>query len=192
MLSDARRFASFARLRFVLLALCGAASLAACGIDGTTPYAGWATFTDSEGVYRVRYLAPPWERVAPADGGVPVEFVVPPVFGSLEAGVPAKYRLTAVLVSGLALPVLQAEVATMVAAGGDDLDPPAPFTTRSGDEGFFAVIEDSTHLLFTELVALVAPGGRVLLVHFEMNEDPRSDREAAAMLRAIDVRPFGD
>jgi hypothetical protein len=130
--------------------------------------------------------------VAAPDGGTAVELVVPPVYGSLDAGVPPKYRLTAELVSALALPLLQAEVATMVAAGGDELDPPAPFTTRSGDDGFFAVIEDSTHLLFTELVALVAPGGRVLLVRFEMNEDPRSDLEAAAMLRAIDVRPFGD
>ena len=168
----------------------GVALLAACGKDGSAPYAGWATLTDSEGVYRLRYLAPPWERVTAAEGDATISLVVPPVYGSLDAGVPPKYALTAALVGGAPLLVLQAEVARR--SDARVLTSPAPYSTSSGDEGFQAVLEDATHLLYFHFVALPVPADRTLLVRFEMNEDPRGDLEAAAMLRAIDVQPFAD
>lgn len=171
------------------MVVCGVLLVAACGIDGSSPYAGWLTVTDSEGVYRLRYLAPPWTQEESAPGDATVRLVVPPEWGSLDAGAPPPYRLTAQLVSGLAQPVLLAAVAGIT--GGELLGRPS-FSTVSGDVGFSAVVEAPTHILFYWLVALVVPGGRVLLVRLEMNEDPRGDLEAAAMLRAIDVRPFVD
>lgn len=186
----ARLFATILRVGVAATVVVGVALLAACGKDGSAPYAGWTTLTDSEGVYRLRYLAPPWERVPAVEGDATISLVVPPVYGSLDAGVPPKYALAAALVGGAPLPVLQAEVERR--SGARALTSPAPYSTTSGDEGFHAVLEDATHLLYFHFVALPAPGDRTLLVRFEMNEDPRPDREANAMLRALDVQPFAD
>jgi hypothetical protein len=163
--------------------------LAACGQDGSAPYAGWDTVTDSEGVYKLRFLAPPWERVD-TGSDLGISLLVPPVFGSLDAGAPSKYSFDAKLVPGLALPVVQAEVARI--AGARVLLAPTPFATISEDRGFTAVLEDSARLRYFRLVTLTAPGGRSLLVRVTLNEDPRNDREIDAMIRAIDVRPFAD
>ncbi len=194
MLPKARLFATVLRVGVaatgVVATVVGVGLLAACGKDGSAPYAGWTTLTDGEGVYRLRYLAPPWERVPAVEGDASISLVVPPVYGSLDAGVPPKYALTAALVSGAPLLVLQAEVARR--SDASVLMSPAPYTTMSGDEGFHAVLEDAAHLLYFHFVALPVPGERTLLVRFEMNEDPRPDREANAMLRAIDVQPFVD
>lgn len=170
-------------------ALLVAGWLVACGRDATAPYAGWDTVTDSEGVYKIRFLAPPWERIdTGAAGGI--SLLVPPVFGSLDAGAPSKYSFDAKLVPGLALPVVQAEVVRV--SGARVLLAPTPFATISEDRGFTAVLEDVARLRYFRLVALTAPGGRTLLVRVTLNEDPRNDREIDAMVRAIDVRPFVD
>ena|GEM_PF-4174402 len=188
MRSKARVAASFL---FCCVALpLGIAPSAGCGEDGSAPYAGWDTAEDSGNVYRVRFLAPPWKRVPTTDGDGRIELVVPPVFGSLDAGAPPKFRLEASLVRGLALPTLQAEIARI--GGALVLRDPAPFTTLSSDIGFTAVVADRTNARFYQLVTLAAPGDRALLVVVQLNEDPRNDLEVDAMLRAIDVRPFAE
>jgi len=186
---------SNARVAASLLFFCVALSLgvalsAGCGRDGSAPYAGWDTAEDDDGVYRVRFLAPPWKRVPTTEGDGRIELVVPPVFGSLDAGAPPKFRLEASLVRGLALPTLQAEIARISSARV--LRDPAPFNTLSSDIGFTAVLADRTNALFYQLVTLAAPGDRALLVVVQLNEDPRNDLEVDAMLRAIDVRPFAE
>ena len=163
---------------------------AGCGEDGSAPYAGWDTAEDSGGVYRLRFLAPPWERVPTTDGDGRIVLLVPPVFGSLDAGAPTKFTLEASLVRGLALPTLQAEIARIGAASV--LRAPAPFTTLSSDVGFTAALADRTNARFYQLITLAAPSDRALLVVVELNEDPRNDLELDAMLRGIDVRPFAE
>jgi len=186
---------SIARVAASFLFSCVALSLGAgpsagCGEDGSAPYAGWDTAEDSDGVYRVRFLAPPWKRVPTTEGDGRIELVVPQVFGSLDAGTPPKYALEASLLRGLALPTLQAEIARI--SGARVLRDPAPFTTLSSDIGFSAVLADSTTARFYQLVTLAAPSDRALLVVVQLNEDPRNDLEIDAMMRAIDVRPFAE
>lgn len=188
MRSKARVAASFL---FCCVALSlGLAPSAGCGEDGSAPYAGWSTAEDSGGVYRMRFLAPPWERVPTTDGDGRLVLLVPPVFGSLDAGAPSKFTLEASLVRGLALPTLQAEIARL--GGTTVLRAPAPFSTLSNDNGFTAALADRTNARFYQVVTLAAPSDRALLVVVQLNEDPRNDLELDAMLRAIDVRPFAE
>lgn len=165
-------------------------TLAACGEDGSAPYAGWTTVTGGDGVYRLRFLEPPWERTQSMSGDAGIALVVLPAFGSLDAGAPSKYSLEAKLVPGAALTVLDAEVARV--RGARTLVAHAPFVTLPShdDAGFTAVLEDFVRTRFTRFVALAAPGSRTLLVRVDMNLDPRNDRELDAMLAAIDVLPF--
>lgn len=175
----------------VAASFCGALLLSACGKDGSAPYAGWTTVTDSESVYRLSFLAPPWEITPSMSGDAGIALLVPPVYGSLDAGAPKKYALEARLVPGLAVTALDAEAARI---GGTVLVTHVPFATLPAhdDHGFTTVLEDPTRLRYYRLVALAAPGSRALLVRVELNHDPRNDRELDAMLAAIDVRPFAD
>ena len=177
------------RLSAALLCLL---ALAACGEDGSAPYAGWTTVTGGDGVYRLRFLEPPWERTQSMSGDAGIALVVQPAFGSLDAGAPSKYTLEAKLVPGVALTVLDAEVARIRTARTVVHVAHAPFVTLPShdDAGFTAVLEDPARTRFTRLVALVAPAGRTLLVRVDLNLDPRNDRELDAMLAAIDVLPF--
>lgn len=185
---------------------CLALAALGCGPDGDRPRAGWKAYEPPGGQYRVRYLSPPWEQVAPTTGTVlTLEIVSNAERFVPEAGlvIPPKYQLT---VDVLGPPSARERIGNLVGDedgrtvdGEEIVAGPRPVRTASGDTGWelltvFTVL-DIEQLRHRRLVYFDRSGGGV--ISFDLVANPELDEPHVDQLvegvavdpRAVDSDP---
>ena len=166
------------------------AALCACGPAASAHYAGMSEYKPSNGLYTLRYLAPPWElkTFSGYSATLQIERVL---LGIVDADVPGKYELAVSLVpasTGATAAMLAMKDAAEATSRGESLVvAPRPITTDSGDPGV-DVVTKSTDPNFPRSLRYVSfdsPKGVIRLV-FQADPD-LANPEVDAMIHAFDV-----
>ncbi len=164
------------------------ASVAACGPAAGDRYAGLEVFDDSEGLYRVRYLAPPWELDESESGGGALRLTIAAEGDSLGSMRPPKFELQAEGSSRSPQSLLEQEERRVVAAGHTMIAGPRALTVDSGVQGQEILSFDPVATRFNRYVALAGTGDTAVF-RFSSTVDLDS-LEVDDMIAGFDVAPF--
>lgn len=162
--------------------------LGACGPAASERYAGLAVFDDSEGLYRVRYLAPPWELDESESGAGALRMTIAAAGDSLGSMRPPKYELRAEGSSRSIQILLEQEERRVIAAGHTMITGPRALTVDSGAEGQELLSFDGVATRFNRYVVLARDGDSAVF-RFSSTVD-LDNLEVDDMIAAFDVAPF--